>query len=103
MNACCTSASGKSAARVAKDGPSVSSPRVRRSLILTRWSLPAVILLLIPKCPACLAAYIAVGTGLSLSVAAAFYLRGLLIAVCVALILFNVLWLMRKMRTALHI
>ncbi len=80
------------------DGLPAPSSRVRRGLVFTRWSLPAVILVLLPKCPACLAAYIALGTGVSLSVATSSYLRMLLITVCVAAIIVNVLWLMRKLR-----
>ena len=36
-----------------------------------KFSLPTLILMLLPKCPACFAAYIALGTGISVSVAAA--------------------------------
>ncbi len=45
---------------------------IRRALA---WLGPAALLLLVPKCPACLAAYIAAWTGLGLSVTAASYLR----------------------------
>ena len=58
-----------------------------RSVKFARWSLPALILALLPKCPAWLAAYVAVGTGVSLSVAAASLLRTSLIGVCVAMLI----------------
>lgn len=54
----------------------------RRVLSLARWLLPGTVLAFLPKCPACLAAYVALGTGASLSIPAAASLRTLLIAVC---------------------
>jgi len=88
MAACCNLLS----ANVATDGDPAPSLRARRSFTATRWSLPALVLIVLPKCPACLAAYIALGTGLSLSMAASSYLRMALLVLCSAAIGLNVAW-----------
>jgi len=48
------------------------------------WILPGTLLALMPKCPLCLAAYVALGTGVTLSAAAAQILLRTLSALCLA-------------------
>ena len=89
---CCLVSSGgmernKARARIAEGDP--HRPwLVRRSLGLTAKVIPGAILAVLPKCPVCLAAYVALGTGIGLSLTAATYLRLLLIVVCVASLIF---------------
>lgn len=80
---CCAMAAGtaRSSRHNAADGKA-HPPRVAR-FAWAKCSLPTIILALLPKCPACLAAYLALGTGISFSVAAASALRTLLIVSCV--------------------
>jgi membrane protein implicated in regulation of membrane protease activity len=52
-------------------------------------------LVLMPKCPACVAGYIALATGVGISFAAATYLRTGLIVLCTAVLIFltvRLLW-----------
>jgi len=48
-----------------------------------QWLLPGTILALLPKCPMCIATYIALTTGIGVSVPAAVHLHGALILLCV--------------------
>ena len=60
---------------------------VRRSFIdVAGWLVPGIVLSLPPKCPACLAAYVAIGTGLALSATTATYLRLTLLVLSLALL-----------------
>jgi hypothetical protein len=61
---------------------------VRRCVDLISWIVPGVIVALIPKCPMCLAAYVAAWTGIGLSFSSATHLRLSLLILCAGLILF---------------
>jgi hypothetical protein len=52
--------------------------------------LPAVILVLLPKCPVCIAAYIAVVAGIGLSLPVTAHLRTLLVILCATSLIYFV-------------
>ena len=87
----CSGAAG-SGTRKTNPAPATSSLTLRQRFIkLVRWLIPGITLALIPKCPLCLAAYVAVGTGIGLSVSTAAYLRTGLIVLCVGSLAYLVL------------
>lgn len=83
---CCTMTTSTAHTNLARatDGKTRPSSRTHRAFALGKFSLPALILAVLPKCPACFAAYLALGTGISVSLAAASFLRTMLIGICVA-------------------
>jgi hypothetical protein len=65
---------------------------VRRVREAFAWLLPSVILVVMPKCPACLAAYVSLATGIGLSLATASCLRWGLLVLCSASLLFLIIF-----------
>ncbi|MDB5296892.1 MAG: hypothetical protein JWO31_2875 [Phycisphaerales bacterium] len=60
----------------------------RRGAAFAGWAVPGATLALLPKCPACVAAYIAVATGLGVSISTATYVRASLVLGSVSVLVF---------------
>jgi len=60
----------------------------RRCADVLGWIIPGVIMAMLPKCPMCLAAYIAIWTGVGISLSAATHLCAAVLVLSVGLALF---------------
>jgi len=61
-----------------------------RGVVAAKWIVPSAVLALMPKCPLCVAAYIALATGIGISFTTAAFLRSALITGCLLLLTFLV-------------
>jgi hypothetical protein len=102
-NHCCEGA----AAEISVARTSARSSFARRCYTIAEWTIPAAGLMLVPKCPACLAAYIVLVSGVGISVTSAMYLKILLLTICAASIIYvaarrsrNLLALIRANRSS---
>ena len=85
---CC---SGGHATEGRTQGGSSSAVWVRQGRRGAQWLVPGAILALLPKCPMCIAAYIALGTGIGVSIPAAAHVREAIILPCMTALGFLVL------------
>lgn len=76
------------------------SPRswVSRVGEMVNWLAPSILLALLPKCPACMAGYIALATGIGVSLPIAAYLRMVVAVLCGAWLVFVVVKRVRSVR-----
>lgn len=110
MNCCAAISSGSSretsAARTVNGGPRPATlvRRWRKTAgEFAKWIVPGGILVLVPKCPACIVAYFAIAGGVGISLSIAIYLRRGLVILCVgSLVYFAVRRGRRFVRGGLH-
>jgi hypothetical protein len=74
-------------ARIADGGP-VPPSVARRCVGFAGWIVPGSILALLPKCPACIAVYFAIGSGIGISITTATYIRSVLVVASVGSLLY---------------
>jgi len=68
-------------------GPHLRSV-VKRGASAFGWVMPSAVLVLMPKCPACVVAYVAIVTGTGISVSMAAHLRVLVLVLCAGMLVY---------------
>jgi hypothetical protein len=68
----------------AGNGASHQRTWLRRAREAAGWIVPGAVLALMPKCPICLAAYVALGTGFTMSCSSAHILMRVLTVLCIS-------------------
>jgi hypothetical protein len=99
-NRCCTvtlSGAPKTLRTAGENNSDCLSPkRFRRCRDLAGWIASGTTLALLPKCPACLAAYVAIGTGVELSVPTAAFIQLILVILCLGSLCYLAFLFMRR-------
>jgi hypothetical protein len=72
----------------AADGGSLPRSTMRRGVKASGWVVPGAMMVLMPKCPACVVAYVAIVSGVGISVPMAAHLRMIVLVVCGVALLF---------------
>jgi len=80
----------------AADRPRPPASRLARLGEVTGWIASSITLALLPKCPACLAAYVALATGIGISLPVATCLRMTLVVLCLTALVFMTLRRLRR-------
>ena len=76
--------------------------QLRRGGEIAGWIVPTATLALIPKCPVCVVAYVALATGIGISLPTATYLRAMLVVLCVASLVFITARRLRSLKARGH-
>ena len=63
------------------------------------WFLPSALLLMVPKCPLCIVAYIGIVSGIGISVSTATGLRILLVSGCLCLLVYALVRALHRLRS----
>lgn len=66
----------------------------------TQWLFPATLLALMPKCPLCVAAYVALFTGVGISVSTARWIQILMLTLCLTSLAYLALRKWRQARSS---